>query len=116
MIPDVPEVPFTPLVPEVPDVPFTPLVPEVPDDPDVPLVPDDPDVPLVPFLPDVPDVPLVPAAVQDALPVASDVKTYPAVGDVVIWKFVVLVFPLTSNFSVGVVNPIPVLPLASITK
>ena len=28
----------------------------------------------------------------------------------------VLVFPLTSNFSVGVVNPIPVLPLASITK
>mgnify|MGYP007090467288 CR=1 FL=1 len=47
---------------------------------------------------------------QLALPLASDVKTYPLVAPEVICNVVVFVFPLTSNFSDGDVVPIPTVP------
>ena len=46
-----------------------------------------------------------------AFPRASDVNTFPIVAPVVTCKFVVLVFPATSSFSVGTAIPIPTLPV-----
>lgn len=78
-VPDLPEIPGTPVIPEEPEAPETPDAPEEPVAPSVPEQPEEPEEPAVPVVPGQPEEPEAPATPEvPETPVTPEQPDVPA--------------------------------------